>query len=752
MTVSQTPATNGDLGEKQIQLMPEDPYANGFVEAFDETAPRRVDDTEWTTIDGTTITAYAPTFDNLDSYFGKIVTVIFGKDNEVVSIRVVDETVEDEYLTAYDATGTVSNFTIGGEKYKFADGAKVYANTILQDGTADEALVALFGDLGITESDTDKYKDFTKVIKANVSLNNKGKVTRLDLFVSGTYAIENLKTVEGIVTKIRNEKITLQYTAGDSVEELVYDMSDLDEDELPRIIKDGAIASVKDIEVGNVLTYYYGEDTEDIKTVYISANVANGEVTRAKKTDLRIYTEEGDYVPSMGRIFLTDDKLTDAEKVEDANSLVGETVELYLNIYGEYVLAVVEDVEDGNWKFGYIKSIKEFKQVEDGDDYEAVVRMLLDDGTTTSKAYKIAAEEDEIDDAETFLTDTDKTGFVAFKVSGEMIEWDEIIFIDAATGDLEAHEVDADILDEFADEYEVITTLVKDNAVNNDRKRIYDNVDADAVDAKNYKFLSSSIIYNVDEDELGVSTKWGMLVTAGATKKLNANTLVIVEKDEDDILYAIIDVEGAPSSDAMYAVVSDDHTKVKEDGKYRYYLELVDEDNAEGEKIYAERDDDAEADVKAVEIDSFVEYVLADDEIRTIKELVKLVKFAELKSDENVTDEIVADGEETTLAVTLVEADAGNDVVGTTKANFKVIETETDLIKYEDDEDEVEDSFDELEIDEDAIIYDLRDGGFKTMTFKDLAAEVAEGDVYVIPFANNDIEADADANILVVVD
>ena len=38
------------------------------------------------------------------------------------------------------------------------------------------------------------------------------------------------------------------------------------------------------------------------------------------------------------------------------------------------------------------------------------------------------------------------------------------------------------------------------------------------------------------------------------------------------------------------------------------------------------------------------------------------------------------------------------------------------------------------------------------MTFKDLADEVAEGGVYVIPFANNDIEDGADANILVVVD
>ena len=290
MTVAQTPGTDGDLGEKQLVLRAEDEYADAFWDAFSLRPKRGVDEEEATIKrtygDTYEIVAYAPNHENLDAYYGKVVTVIFGEDNEVVSIRVVDETVDQEYLTAWED----NKLEIGDNKFKFATEHGIYMNTVPVEDM-DEVFEIL---------DIEDPTDFNKVIVANVVLNNSDKVTRLDLFVSGNY--EEIYTKEAIVEKVRNEVITLN-----NDDEIDYS-DDVDEDELPRVIKDGAIITVEEIEVGDVLTYFYNQNDE-ITTVYVSSTKVAGELTRASKEDYKLTVDGKAYYSTMEQLLVTDDKI-----------------------------------------------------------------------------------------------------------------------------------------------------------------------------------------------------------------------------------------------------------------------------------------------------------------------------------------------------------------------------------------------------------------------------------------------------------
>ncbi len=786
MTVSQVPATDGELGEYQIRLTPEDEYADGFIEAFDTRAPRNKDVKEWTTADRQTdvITAYAPDFEDLDSYYGKIVTVIFGKDNVVVSIRVIDETVDDETLTAFED----GKLTIGGQKYKFADDAHVYVNTVemTDPDTAEEAMTAIEGVLGI-EFDS-KYN---KVIKSNVILNNNGKVSRLDLFVSGNY--ERFLTKESIVEKVRNEVITLA-----NHEEIDYG-EDVDEDDLPRFIKDGKIIKAADVEVGDVLTYYYKNNADKtVTTVYVSSKRVEGELTRASKTDLKLTVDGKAYYSSNNKLRVTTDKIKDAEDktAAGADSYIGEDVELYVNIYGEYVLLSTEN-EAENWIFGIVTDVRDLEDDEEDDDlYYIPVRILLADGTT-SREYKFIYDNEEDDGTKDEWEDDVndlKNKFIVFSDNGKK----EIEYFDA-------YVVDAELANNTNGDYEA-TVVAANTDVDDDRQRIDGKI-----------FSDSTVIFNTGNngaEKASVSKDWKILITA-ADKTAQAATLVY-EKDKKTLAYVGIDVEDYVTSDAKYAIVVRDDYKEKSGSTVKKYVDLLTEDGEETLEAKSTNNNylvDKE--------DYFVEYTLKGSKLNAAAALVDLPAFKKLKAADEVGDEL-DESAETTLAVTLfaagegaaaevpavpahyeacaenaegalqlVDADPAEGQItlaaanaqkaegaddftladgyvklipevpavpanpgsekGTIKANFRVIATQKLLLEYEDDEDEIEVSLGEVEVDEDAIVFDARGGKLSTMTFNELRDEIEDGELYVIPYANTDADADT-ANILIIVD
>ena len=777
MTVSQVPATDGELGEYQIRLTPEDEYADGFIEAFDTRAPRNKDVKEWTTADRQTdvITAYAPDFEDLDSYYGKIVTVIFGKDNVVVSIRVIDETVDDETLTAFED----GKLTIGGQKYKFADDAHVYVNTVemTDPDTAEEAMTAIEGVLGI-EFDS-KYN---KVIKSNIILNNNGKVSRLDLFVSGDY--ERFLTKEAIVEKVRNEVITLS-----NHEEIDYG-EDVAEDDLPRFIKDGKIIKAADVEVGDVLTYYYKDNADKtVTTVYVSSKRVEGELTRASKTDLKLTVDGKAYYSSNNKLRVTTDKIKDAEDktAAGADSYIGEDVELYVNIYGEYVLLSTEN-EAENWIFGIVTDVRDLEDDEEDDDlYYIPVRILLADGTT-SREYKFIYDNEEDDGTKDEWEDDVvalKNKFVVFSDNGKK----EIEYFDA-------YVVNADLANNTNGDYEATEVAANVN-VDDDRQRIDGKI-----------FSDDTVIFNTGNngaEKASVSKDWKILITAA--DKTAQKAVLVYEKDKKTLAYVGIDVEDYVTSDAKYAIVVRDDYKEKSGSTVKKYVDLLTEDGEETLEAKSTNNNylvDKE--------DYFVEYTLKGSKLNAAAALIDLPAFKKLKASAEVGTEI-AESAETKLAVALFAAgegaaaevpahyeacaenaegallvvaenanpdnnevnladvagdiptaEAGNHVKlipavpanpgsekGTIKANFRVIATQKLLLEYEDDEDDVEVSLGEVEVDEDAIVFDARGGKLSTMTFNELRDEIEEGELYVIPYANGDAATDT-ANILIIVD
>ena len=639
MTVEAVPSTDGELGEHQIKLAAEDDddadYSKLVASIKDTKKPRGTDKEEWTTVDDNVITAYAPTFDNLDSFYGKVVTVIFGKDNEVVSIRIVDDTLDNEYLTAFDK----DKLTIGDKTYKFDSDADVYVNTVKMTSANTDAKKAMSDIAAILKIDFSK--DYNKVIKANVTLSSKDKVTRLDLFVSGNY--EEFLTKEAVVSKVRSEIITLT-----NKEEVDYseDGEYYDEDDQPRVIKDNKIIALDDIEVGDVLTYYYKSANDDtIKTIYVSSAKKEGELTRVSKTDLKMTVDGEKYYSSMGdvtgKFLFTDDKISDAKDRDEANDQIGEDVTLYLNVYGEYVLMASEKASE-NWVFGIVTKVYE----EDDDDEDVhtfykKVRILLADGTT-SRNYKFV-----YDDEETYTNDWDDI---------DDLENTFIVFSPDANGEIELDDYEAINVDRVAttvkkiadDDYEMFKVNA-DTEVDDDRQRIEGKVFSDSTAVFTLGFKDGK--YDPD-----VSKDWKILVKNDSGKKLQQDTVLVYEKDSKTLECVLIKESDYATSDSEYAIVVTDDYKEKKGSTTKKYVDLLLANASDAETFEAKSlSEDYVLDMEKM----FVEYQLSGSKLEDAALLIDLPAFKKLKGTEVVTEEVAKTGIDTKLVVDIKGAVAG---------------------------------------------------------------------------------------------
>jgi len=89
----------------------------------------------------------------------------------------------------------------------------------------------------------------------------------------------DIETYEYIVTKTKNDVISLKSLNGVDTEiDYIEDAEYGDEDDQPRVTKDGKIIGLNEIKVGDVLTCYYDGNT--IKTILVSSETKEGELTR----------------------------------------------------------------------------------------------------------------------------------------------------------------------------------------------------------------------------------------------------------------------------------------------------------------------------------------------------------------------------------------------------------------------------------------------------------------------------------------
>lgn len=627
--VVRVPSTDKEIGDRQIVLDLLNGEDTDFdfeaAKAFDKAPSKNEEDATYKELDGQgnfkDVVAYIPeeVYADIDDLLGRKVTVIFGDDNIVALVIVEDDVVNNEYATRYKD----EKLTVGGETYKFATNFELYVNNVEID---DEATTADLEDeieniLGDTYVST---KDFEKNIKANVILDTKGKVSRLDLYVSGEFP--EYLTTETVVGKVRNSVI---YAQNGTKRLYDYDEDTVDEDDLPKVYVDGAKASIEDIKVGDVLTIYYTDadgDTayteNEADTIYVSRKTAEGTISRIK--NVRTLTIDGEaYTASaidVAKILLLDEEdIKDAEAATETamKKLVDEDVTLYLNIYGEYVLVASEDITT-DYQFAVIEHIYDADEDdEDADLFTQKLRLFMADGTT-SREYKVSYDKSEHDGDEYEIADPldgivetldlDVGDFIAFSAdNNKEIDIEDIYKVnDDATN--------------FEDGYVVIPATVAGTTANFDDERL-------TVGGTTYRAKSSTVIFNANNNDPEI-IKWKALVEEDPDK-LVAKAYLVCEEDSTTISYIYINVDEddtAVSSSEFAAVTEAGYTK-KISGKTYIMAMLLDENGEEVEL----KDNDQLADE-----DYIVEYKTSSDKLSSANKLVDIVKVNDLKDSDRM--------------------------------------------------------------------------------------------------------------------
>ncbi|MBE5812566.1 MAG: S-layer homology domain-containing protein [Clostridiales bacterium] len=722
--VKETGATTLEIGVNQIKL-------DGTTAGFDtkdtladflgglKSYPKNRDEKTYGTAND--VVAYVTEGTaNIANLAGRKVDVIFGKDNEVVYVAVTNDAVENAFVEEYNSTTKV--ITIAGEEYEFKSGAEVYVNGV--KFAAEAGMTAVLNNLNETTE-----KEFTKKVGANFTLDVDGDIERLDLSVSGTYS--DFHTIEAVVSKNNSETLTYYYQNGTNWTKDSYDYEDeLDDDKLPRVTIDGEVADITDIEAGNVVTMVYGTDKDEVQIIKVATTPVEGEVTRLQSKANKIYVDGTAYVASMGKFTVTNEDIKDGEAGTWGTTVVKEDeVKLYVNVYGEYVLVATEEANSSEWNFAYVRSIKSVDE-NDNDQLVAELRLLLPDGTKSS-AYSIVVDIDEYDAAtgetkiETFekFVDSLEKSVIAYKVNSD----NEIVLESSKVADIKedllvivGDNTDIKEATKVGSDYEV-KTLAKDEKADDKR---------DTIGA--YYFENDTVIFDTKEEE--ILTRWSSIISSD---KLVAGATVIV--DGDELKYMFFTTDLTTISDELYAIYqevdSEEVTLVNGDGSL--VLEHADK----------------EATIAAIAENAFVEYTVnSKNEVNAMTQLIDVKEF-------NTTDGKI-DVKEGTFAKLFIAnmltlANGEKDAFAVEKVG-KLSFTYVDGTK-------ADDGFDTLgtvKVDEDAVVYDLRNGGFEVADYDYFVETVTEEDIYVIPFFNAEAEGyDKDAtpvkaeaaNILVIV-
>jgi len=670
--VAKAPSMEKDLGERQIVLeylkvttdagetvteyLDKD-FAK-FVDAIDEEEPKRNEDVA-TYFDEeeeiNRLVAYVPeeVCEDLEALYGKEVTVIFGEENEVALIIVTDEaTIDNDFVTKYNQAE--KKLTIAGTEYKILDDVAVYVNGIAF-GTKIAQIEKVLEAIGVDETST---RTITKALKANVILNSKNKVERIDFTLSGNYFIDNdTETVafvedEDDAEYMIEEKIVKDIKSKGDVKDLdnntLYNYEDLMEEEIePKVLKDGKEISLDEIAEGDVLTLVTSLiDGEDIQTIYVSSNKVTGTVGNVNR-NLSVVIDGTRYYASTAAIGSTTGDVEDGAEVDYdyLKNIDEEEAELYLNILGEYSAAVCEtDATDG--VFAMIRNVGRINHDSDDEEYVKLYVTLID-GTETSYTVKYDDKANETTTGAKTWTldelDKDASNVTAGMVvrlkanSDRLVLVEDIEFVNASAGttveteDFKPTKGDIDNTDVVA------VKLATDSEVNYDDKLVVAEINGEDVELD----FSGAIYlnYNSDEEEVSKASKgWTTLVGKNndtlADTKLDADTLFFVEDEDADIL----DVKLVCSitsdyvaSDYQFAIVTD-VTNDSEDGEEEITLLLATGETA----VYEVKTEDVQLEEGRIDVGDFVQFKASEDKITTgtLKRVIDVVAL------NNVDDEV----------------------------------------------------------------------------------------------------------------
>ncbi len=392
---------------------------------------------------------------------------------------------------------------------------------------------------------------------------------------------------------------------------------------------------------------------------------------------------------------------------------------------------IVYKEQTSNWQFGIVTDVRDVDDDEEDDGIYCIpVRILFADGTTSREYEFIYNKGKEFADESTWEKDVNslKNKLIVFKAdSNKSIKYSDYERVNTNTL--------ADNAGNFTNKEYLAVAVTTGNGIDEDRYRI------EADDTIRYVIAKDSVIFNTgDGEKPSVSQKFDSLIK---DEKIKVSGTIVYEKDSHIIKYLLINEkrENIADFDVLYAVVVRDDYKEKIGSTIKKFVDMIFVDEAE-EQTYETADFNKNY---VLEMENMVvECKLDDSKLADAALLIDAPAFKNLKDQNNITNEIKS-GNETKLAVAF---ETGKYL----KANFRVIDTQKLLLKYEDDENDVEISLGEVEVAEDAVVYDARGGKLSTMTFNALRAEIENEELYVIPYTNKSADGGfVEANILFVV-
>jgi hypothetical protein len=530
-------ANTAKIGANQIKLVAtvENKAGNTvdvatFIDA--DKAPKRNKEVA-TYEDGSDVIAYVPAeVASIANLAGRKVDVIFGDDNVVAYIAVTDDSVENVYVTAWDTAD--DEIEIDGETYEFAPAATVAVfghplTTVTGTGsaaTSDFAAVIdnLFktaGTLANGRLDCLNSKDeLVKNVVAEFILNGEDEIESINFkfSVDGYVATTTettpttLKINEFVVEKVSTKNALT--VAGHSSEN---DLDDYEDIENLRVIKNGEIAEVADIEVGDVVTEVVLGTKAEI--MIVTSNTVEGEVTDylGKTNDLEIAGTNYKVVavPFMN----TEDDIekleaSTASDVYDYFEEEGTEVTAYLNFAGE-VVAVVGESEATGTILGIISTVSDEYDEENEVNY-VKAKIFAEDGT--NKYYRIYKNSKKNKDLS-----AENLGLVADTVANKVVMFEANADREIVAEDVRLITANASGL-EFKSNSDVTVTKGV-SSVSYDDKTI-----------NGKRFSSSTIVMNGYEKEL--MNGWQSLAIDDTTDSLADNSkeyMTVAEAEDVDV-------------------------------------------------------------------------------------------------------------------------------------------------------------------------------------------------------------------------
>lgn len=555
----------GGLGENQIQLQ-----STGIADAnhLNITAttdvPRRVGDADHIIVEA------ADGIETL-TLLGKKVDVMFGKDNEVVSLKVKSDSAQAGIVD--DINTTDNKITIAGKEYSLATSP---AATITINCKAYANLAA--ADTAIGES----------TATAAAVLNDDGVISTLNLFVADTNA--GFNTTQFVVKEVQSDTDVVSLQTGGVMFNL-NTITDKDKTNGNKavIVKNGKTATRDDIKAGDVVTYVqlsgslYYMQVSDNKVTGTLDSVTDDSTSGVTRYSLTIggkaYAMPADGNARMTKSGNANDKVVIDSSIAD---FLGKEITLSLNVNGEAVLVSGTVTASTSAEYGMLTKAA-WQSTSPDSDGKLPTFVEVRTSAGEKRVFKIKGDKIKTEagdgsipgTAATTLTFDGSKNSIELNAAGMMVQYR----VDA-DGTINAANLvklnDAIAGSDTASKFYAVPVTPALSDMSNEAKSI-------TVSGTSYYVNTATVIYNksVANGEYEKVDGWDKIITGDtdATNLLDdgANVYIIYDNDTKIIKTLLVDTATYLGSTAKFGVVTSLKYADNSDGTTKWKIKIFNE-------------------------------------------------------------------------------------------------------------------------------------------------------------------------------